>query len=266
MKRPRNDESMAFLSEFLTNNKAPRPLTSLLGEMKDYKVTYPISFALLTLLMRCFPNRNKDLATVMHVNRQISVFNAFLMRSTFAVTTLSPSLYAEQFSQLACGIYSTKNPARLDIAQDLKNCHNADVIMDSNRFGGVMKDLSINSLTKARALLEGIYACDYVSNGGSQVEHILPRSEQSWAQWPGFPKNEAHLYVNRIGNLALLRNDEVRAGTSFPATYREKLSMYRASSYKLTQAIASYGKKWTPKLVQKRQSDLVKLVLKTWIL
>ena len=266
MKRPRNDESMAFLSEFLTKNKAPRPLTSLLGEMKDYKVTYPISFALLTLLMRCFPNRNKDLATVMHVNKQISVFNAFLMRSSFAATTLSPSLYVEKFSNLACGIYSTQELRKLNIVPELRDCHNADLVMSDSRFGEVMKALSINSMVKARTLLEGIYACDHVTNGGSHVEHILPRSEQHWKQWPSFPSNEAPLYTNRIGNLALLKNDEVKIRDSTSMAYKDKVKLYRQSSYKLTQSIASYGSKWTPKLVQKRQHDLVKRILKTWSL
>ena len=239
---------------------AKRPLTMLLGEMKDYKVTRPITFSLLTHLLRGGAN----IKTALHVHRQITAFNSFVMRAAFSVTTLSPSLYAEKFAELARKAYQAKETTDVVITQDLQSCHNAEMLMDNGRFSEIMKSMSINSAIKAKTLLAGIYMCDPLALNSVHVEHILPKLDKHWKNWSGFPENEKPLYVNRIGNLALLNHTDPRLSEGLQVTYKNKLKAYKSSGHPLTQAISNYGGQWTPKAVEKRQYDLVMRILRIW--
>lgn len=239
---------------------AKRPLALLLGEMKDYKVTHPITFSLLTHLLRGGAN----VKTALHVHSQITAFNSFVMRAAFSVTTLSPSLYAEKFAELARKVYQATDTTDVRVAQDLQNCHNAEMLMDNGRFSEIMKSISINSAIKAKTLLAGIYKCDPLVLNSVHVEHVLPKMEKHWKNWAGFPDNEKLLYVNRIGNLALLPNEGQRLEEDWQAAYKNKIKVYKSSPHLLTQSISSYGSQWTPATIEKRQQDLVRRILKTW--
>ena len=265
LRRADADESIAELSTQLvklTSDKNARPLVSLLTEMKKYKVSYSVSFALLTRLLQ----KGAGAKTCRHVYRKLIAFNSFLMRSSFSVTTLSPSLYAEKFADLACEIYQSKDSSNIDIMERLSKCHNANIVMDDARFLESMKIASINSREKAKLLLVGIY-----SNGvnfkteGMDLEHILPQDEKTWGRWPEFSRNEIPQYCNRIGNLALINRGEFNAGNKNSSmSYKDKRAQYATSSYPLTKEISKLAMKWTPAAIEKRQMKLIRRMVKIW--
>ena len=91
------------------------------------------------------------------------------------------------------------------------------------------------------------------------LEHILPKKPEG--NWPQFTDDEAAMYVNRLGNQALLRasnNSEVRS-----AGFVAKQRRYQESPYILTSMMAELAD-WTPTAVAERQKKLANLAVVAW--
>ena len=91
------------------------------------------------------------------------------------------------------------------------------------------------------------------------LEHVLPKKPEG--KWPQFTDDEVNLYVNRLGNQALLRasdNSDLRS-VGFP----EKKRVYADSPYVLTSQIAEL-EDWSPAMVSRRQKALADVALKAW--
>jgi hypothetical protein len=90
------------------------------------------------------------------------------------------------------------------------------------------------------------------------LEHLLPQNPSS--EWK-LSEDLVRAYVNRLGNLALLEkkiNSKVANGL-----IAGKLTDYKASKFKLTQALATSGS-WGPDEIEQRQSELATLAPKVW--
>jgi hypothetical protein len=91
------------------------------------------------------------------------------------------------------------------------------------------------------------------------LEHVLPRKPQG--NWPSFTADQAEAYVNRIGNLVLLRaTDNTTVGSD---SFADKKPVYAKSPYLLTKHVAELGD-WTPEAIEARQKTLGGLAVKTW--
>jgi hypothetical protein len=94
------------------------------------------------------------------------------------------------------------------------------------------------------------------------LEHVFPKRAKL-TEWPGFDKNSAKTYLNRLGNLTLLGtipNCEVG-----DAPYADKRTVYRDSPLRLTSDIAkAYPKEWTPASVDKRQREMARIAKSLW--
>jgi len=108
----------------------------------------------------------------------------------------------------------------------------------------------------------GNAAPSFVPNESEDVinlEHVLPKSREG--NWPQFTDEEADAFLNRIGNLALLRakdnSDQKSAG------FLAKKPVYGASEFKLTKQVAK-AKGWNTDAIAKRQEQLAALAVKTW--
>lgn len=91
------------------------------------------------------------------------------------------------------------------------------------------------------------------------LEHVLP--ERPEKNWPHFSDEAAHVYVKRIGNLALLQakgNSDLRS-----SNFQKKKAVYRGSPYVLTSQIAT-ARDWTEQQIAERQKVLAALALKAW--
>jgi hypothetical protein len=91
------------------------------------------------------------------------------------------------------------------------------------------------------------------------LEHILPKKPLT--NWPQFSDEEVPVWVNRLGNQALLRASENSDLAS--ETFDQKKSIYAASPYVLTSQIADLSA-WTAEAVANRQKALAGLAAKTW--
>ena len=90
------------------------------------------------------------------------------------------------------------------------------------------------------------------------LEHILPKPE---GNWPQFTNDEATMYINRLGNQALMRASDNADLKS--AKFLEKKGIYAESPYVLTSQIAELDD-WSVSAISKRQTTLADLALVTW--
>lgn len=91
------------------------------------------------------------------------------------------------------------------------------------------------------------------------LEHILPCKPEN--NWPTFTPDKADLYVNRIGNLALLqasKNSDLKTNR-----FDEKKMVYQNSPYLLTKQIAD-AISWDDLAITERQKTLANYALTTW--
>jgi hypothetical protein len=91
------------------------------------------------------------------------------------------------------------------------------------------------------------------------LEHVLPKKPEG--NWPQFSEDEVALYVNRLGNQALMQasdNSSVRS-----AGFSEKRLLYAKSPYRLTSLLGKVTD-WTPTAVFERQKYLAGLATAAW--
>jgi hypothetical protein len=91
------------------------------------------------------------------------------------------------------------------------------------------------------------------------LEHVLPRKPEG--NWPQFNDEQVDMYVNRLGNQALMRasdNSDIRS-----ASFNDKKAVYAASPYVLTSQIADLPI-WDVDSIQDRQKVLATLAVKAW--
>lgn len=91
------------------------------------------------------------------------------------------------------------------------------------------------------------------------LEHVLPRNPED--SYPAFSEEEHKIYLNRIGNLALLQVTPNRKGGS--EAFSEKRPTYAASAFELTKHLAQTSD-WNPQEIESRQARLVDLAVRTW--
>jgi len=92
------------------------------------------------------------------------------------------------------------------------------------------------------------------------LEHVLPKSPRK-VDWPDFSNDEHRLYVNRIGNMTLLqRGPNGRIGNK---PWTAKKPILALSSFELTKS-ASKHSKWTPTVIDKRQTMMAELAVRAW--
>lgn len=95
--------------------------------------------------------------------------------------------------------------------------------------------------------------------GQITLEHVLPRNPGD--NWPDFDEETAALYVNRIGNLVLLRHDQNSRLKS--GGFDVKRPIYRDCPYGTTAHVGGFAK-WTPESIDEHQRVLAQLAVKAW--
>lgn len=91
------------------------------------------------------------------------------------------------------------------------------------------------------------------------LEHILP--ERPNDLWPSFTNELAEAYVNRLGNMALLRGKHnSKIGNQ---GFLQKKEYFAKSDFILTKELANYDN-WGPSQIDERQKHLAELAVKAW--
>jgi hypothetical protein len=91
------------------------------------------------------------------------------------------------------------------------------------------------------------------------LEHVLPKKPEG--NWPQFEDDEVNTYVNRLGNLVLLKTSD--NSTLKSDSFEEKKKIFKDSQYDLTKQIATVNQ-WNSNQIRQRQLRLAKLALDTW--
>lgn len=105
--------------------------------------------------------------------------------------------------------------------------------------------------------LGGLVVSD--STADITLEHVLPENKNT--DWTQFDEETHASYVNRIGNLCLLAEDD--NATLGNGSFSAKKKAYIKSSLKLTQDVAA-ERVWTSKEIESRSAKLASLAVKTW--
>jgi len=90
-------------------------------------------------------------------------------------------------------------------------------------------------------------------------EHVLPRNPED--HWPQFDDEDVRVYVNRLGNQALMLADDNSGLQS--QNFQAKKLVYANAPYELTSQLAGYSD-WSANTIANRQKELAKLALRAW--
>ncbi|MFP6176091.1 DUF262 domain-containing protein [Helicobacter pylori] len=105
------------------------------------------------------------------------------------------------------------------------------------------------------------------------VEHILPQNPDPSSQWvKDFSEEERELYTHSLANLTLLKGTKNSQASNLD--FKDKKEIYMGKTikpnnkrtmtcYKMTIDIAHHYTEWTPKSLEKRKEELIKIIEST---
>ncbi len=256
-----------FIQAFETASRtktSPRNLAVFLRELRGYKVTHPLVFALLTWYIRESDSRRKRSIAKL-VNKNLSRLTTFVLRTAFVAPKFEPSHFETEFSNYARDIaYSDSIPDE-KFAAFLRGCDRSEYgVLDDSRFKDAMIEARMNGDRKVKQFLLGINGDVRLLNQRfCTIEHILPKSPQHWGGWTGFKDFDGADWVQRIGNLTLMGPADNKPGEKYNAAFAKKRASYEDSSLAITRELKDYDD-WTPAHIEARQRDMVKRAVRVW--
>ena len=255
------------LNKFIPKVSGYRDCTVLLGELKEYKVTQPLIFALLHRFLLENDNTKKR-KTGRLVFRSLKNLTSFVMRTTFISSKFEPSIFEAVFSNLARTVFWGTDLESLDIYNQLLECDEYKVI-DNSRFIRRMKDIEFRSRAKALRFLFGVNSKQQIGSNilrrdHCAVEHVLPRSEKYWTGWNEFSRESAKDCLFRTGNMVILTQRENRSSEDFNRNFSTKRKYYQESTLQMPRDLATNSTIWTPEIVDTRSKALAREAAKVW--
>ena len=95
------------------------------------------------------------------------------------------------------------------------------------------------------------------------VEHILPQNPLESSKWKkDFGEKERALWTNRLANLVLISQKKNSALSNLD--FEEKKKVYlkkRIDAFHANKVFLDKNQKWTPKVLEKRQEELIGLLM-----
>ena len=263
----RNEE---FVDEFLKKSgtaRSRRNLKHFLHEMREYTVTQPVIFALLSRYAYASAQEKREWGKFAHAC--VEWLASFVMR--VALTgKFEPSVHESEFALCAQRLMTLESPDRGMFAKFLRERDEKMGVIDDQAF--IDKAVRIEMRTHAKAKnfllpLERYQQTDLpMQIANLTVEHILPKSEKhlTGGGWAEFDKRSHRECVHLLGNLVLLRTNDNRPGQRDNADYERKKAAFGRSSLSLTRAIAERYAEWSPSTIATRQKHMAKLAAKVW--
>ena len=255
------------LEKRLPTVSGKRDLAVLLGELKGYKVSHPLVFALLHRFI-IETNEEKKRVTGREATRSLKNLASFVMRTAFVATKFEPSKFEAAFANCAQIVFEGTDVDSLDILKELERNDEWNVVSDRN-FIRNMADMELRDNQKARRYLFGINAriqvgSDVLREDRCSVEHILPQSQSHWGSWIGFENVNPGDWVHRTGNLVIVSNRENRPGAEFNRNFIAKRSIFENSPIQMSREVVDMYDEWTPEVIEKRSRQLAKNAAQTW--
>ena len=245
-----------------------RSLSVLLGELRAYRVSHPIIFALLHRFISENDKEDKRRAG-RAASRSLKNLASFVMRTAFIAAKFEPSRFDAAFANCAKTVFHGSDLESLDIMPDLGRADELGVISNAN-FIRRMSEVEFGENDK-RALryLFGINAhnqvgSDVLRQDRCSVEHVLPQSDVHWENWVGFKDVNASDWVYRTGNLLVISRRENRTGPEYNKKYANKKRAFGDSPLQMPRSVAATYEDWTPDVIQQRSLQLAKEAAATW--
>jgi hypothetical protein len=144
-----------------------------------------------------------------------------------------------------------------------------DVIPGDTKFKSAFETATVSKQYLARYYLRalekqsrGELEPELVPNDNQEMvtlEHILPQTLSP--SWSHFSEESHAAFVNRLGNLALLKA-RINTGVGNDS-FDFKKQFYKSSAYELTSVVARKAK-WNARAISERQTRLATLAVKAW--
>ena len=245
-----------------------RNLAVFLQELRAYKISQPLVFAILNHYIRESDHRKrKQIAKISHKN--LKRLSAFILRTAFVAPKFEPSHFETEFSNYAKKIMIEDKLPDVEFANFLRECDRSEHhVLDDSNFYDSMRDKKMTGSTKIKIFLLGINSelqsnVQLLNQRLCNVEHILPKSSQHWGGWTKFKHSDNADWIHRMGNLTLLGPSDNKPGTGFNGTFTNKRNIFDNSEVALTRELARYSD-WGPDTIMERQEKMAKLAVKVW--
>jgi len=243
-----------------------RSVDDFLVELKDYKVTQPLVFALLARFVNeTDTGRKHQAARAAHT--ALRHLTTFVMRTAF-VAKFEPSHFERDFSTMAQTI-ATASAIDLDeFTQFLRTCdRDAYGVLNDKKFVSLLDNATMTGAIKIKRFLVGINRhgrpdSQILNATHCNIEHILPKADRHHQTWTAFGQDAAD-WVHRIGNLTLLARADNKPGDRYNSSFAKKKPIYRTSSIAITRTLGTF-RDWSPDRIAARQKKMARIATEVW--
>ena len=264
----RADTNSEIVNEFVLRSgtaQQKRNMRDFITELKDYKVTRPIMFAILTQFQNAQASEKRDKARYGHAI--MANVTAFMMRTSAAMDKFSPTTVEEMLSTWGKRVQDELTNNTLEMFTTELKTLDKSRIWTNEDFMVTLGNLRLGH-AKAKKILYPLYK--YEQNDLSQqnyqqltVEHILPESSKWIAGWSNFDLETHASYNTRLGNLTLMATSDNNGGEEENKSFDKKKQLLGRSTFTENQKIAALDT-WSPRTIAARQDDLIKLACRVW--
>ncbi len=156
---------------------------------------------------------------------------------------------------------ATKNLNEYRVTQDFKKN-----LRDDHLYEKYKKSSKSSWLKPILILVEYFMSDDpkpkRIQTNDFHVEHILPQEPTLSSQWvKDFSEEERERYTHSLANLTLLGGKKNKQASNLDFKDKKKIYMGEVMTcYKMTIDIAHHYTEWTPKSLEKREKELIKII------
>ena len=151
-----NSEFIQAVETASGTRTSQRNLAVFLRELRGYKVTQPLVFALANLV---YPRirRPQERSIARLINRNLSRLATFVLRTAFVAPKFEPSHFETEFSNYAKNILTADNMPDDAFATFLRECDRSGYgVLDNSRFQEAMAEARMTGGNKLKQFLLGI--------------------------------------------------------------------------------------------------------------
>ena len=242
-----------------------RKMSDYVREFREYKVSLPVTFAVLARFLNAPSDEQKDIARAGH--QVVQSLNALIMRTASVRPSFAPSTVEGPIAQWGRNILEgIDRDTPKKFAEAMKQL-DPESVWDDKNFQERMRDQRIPQNSKARRLLYPLYRyvqSDLTDAKNLTLEHVLPESDQFISGWePHFNADNHEQFWAMLGNMTLLTPADNKSSSGFNTSFATKKAVFDNSTIQNNKELAKEPD-WTPQVIRKRQSDLSKLACEVW--
>lgn len=261
------DHVVAEFDKATGHSNSSRNLSIFLQELRTYKVTQPLIFALLSRYL-AEPNMRSRKTLGKWIHYRVKHITSFVLRTAFVAPKFEPSHFESEFSDLAARLVAAPNVYDVDVDACLQDCDSTYGVINDKKFKGKMSEIEMRDVKKIRRFLFGVNRsiqsdADMMSERRCTIEHILPKASRHWSGWGDFDAHRYEDWIHRVGNLTLLGRNDNKPGDTDNQNFLAKRSIYAKSAVQVARDVGAYAS-WGPREIAERQKRLATKAASVW--